>query len=170
MSSKAVRVFSAPGGLLLSGRRSLRAVVQRVSSAAVAVGGKDVSRIGRGLLVLVGVMKGDTETVAGKMADKIAAMRIFADDAGKMNLSVGQVGGDVIAVSQFTLCAETKKGNRPGFDPAEAPERANQLYEHFCKRLEIALGKTVGRGVFGADMKVSIVNDGPVTFVVEINA
>jgi D-aminoacyl-tRNA deacylase len=140
----------------------MRAVIQRVSRAAVRVEGKVVSEIGPGLLVLLGVAGDDDEPLADRFADKLLAMRIFPDDEGRMNLSVGEVGGEVLCVSNFTVYGETRRGNRPGFTEAAAPERANELYERVRERLD-AQG-----GVFGAHMEVELVNDGPVTLVAEL--
>jgi len=137
-----------------------------VSEASVSVDGREISRIGRGLLALVGVEKEDTAEHAAALAKKISEMRIFEDDAGKMNLSVLDAGGEVLAVSQFTLCADTRKGRRPGFDPAAPPALAEELCRKFTEALR-ARGVTVREGVFGAHMRVALVNDGPVTFVVE---
>lgn len=145
----------------------MRVVIQRVSEAAVAVDGQEISRIGGGLLVLLGVAEVDESTDAAWLAGKIAAMRIFGDDDGKMNLSLRETGGDALVISQFTLHAATRKGNRPSFIRAARPELAEPLYEEFCRLLEGEIGKAVGRGVFGADMKVSLLNDGPVTLVID---
>lgn len=138
-----------------------------MSEASVSVDGREISRIGRGLLALLGVEKEDTAEHAAALAKKISEMRIFEDDAGKMNLSVLDAGGEVLAVSQFTLCADTRKGRRPGFDPAAPPALAEELCRKFTEALR-ARGVTVREGVFGAHMRVALVNDGPVTFVVEI--
>lgn len=137
-----------------------------MSEASVSVDGREISRIGRGLLALLGVEKEDTAEHAAALAKKISEMRIFEDDAGKMNLSVLDAGGEVLAVSQFTLCADTRKGRRPGFDPAAPPALAEELCRKFTEALR-ARGVTVREGVFGAHMRVALVNDGPVTFVVE---
>ena len=145
----------------------MKSVIQRVSEASVSVDGREISRIGRGLLALLGVEKEDTAEHAAALAKKISEMRIFEDDAGKMNLSVLDAGGEVLAVSQFTLCADTRKGRRPGFDPAAPPALAEELCRKFTEALR-ARGVTVREGVFGAHMRVALVNDGPVTFVVEI--
>ncbi|MBM4017803.1 MAG: D-tyrosyl-tRNA(Tyr) deacylase [Planctomycetes bacterium] len=144
----------------------MRAVIQRVSEASVTVEGKVVGAVGRGLLVLVGVGHADTEETARALAAKTARLRIFHDAQGKMNLSVQDVGGSVLAVSQFTLLADTRKGNRPSFTDAAPPEAANRLYEIFCQALA-GLGPPVARGVFGAHMDVRLTNDGPVTIVLE---
>lgn len=144
----------------------MKAVIQRCLSASVTVDGAVSGEIGQGLLVLLGVGEGDTEKAAELMAAKVAALRIFTDADDKMNLSVRDVGGSVLAVSNFTLMADTKKGNRPSFIGAMRPEGANPLYEHFCKALREA-GVPVGTGVFGADMQVHMVGDGPVTIVLD---
>jgi D-tyrosyl-tRNA(Tyr) deacylase len=141
----------------------MRAVIQRVSEASVSIGGEVVSSVGAGLLVLLGVEDADTEEDGKWLAGKIANMRIFADGDGKMNRSVLDAGGGVMVVSQFTLHASTKKGNRPSFIRAAGPGRAEPEYESFCDILGGLLGKPVARGVFGADMQVALVNDGPVT-------
>jgi D-tyrosyl-tRNA(Tyr) deacylase len=139
----------------------VRALVQRVSQAAVSVEGKEVARIGRGLLVLLGVRRGDGTEQADRIAYKLARLRIFEDADGKMNLSVREVGGELLCISQFTLYGDTRKGNRPSFVEAAGPESAEPLYE----RVRAALGAE--GGVFGARMAVSLVNDGPVTLLVE---
>jgi D-tyrosyl-tRNA(Tyr) deacylase len=144
----------------------LKAVIQRVSGADVTVDEKCVGRIGRGLLILLGVEKGDGERAADWMAEKIAALRIFEDQAGKMNISVKEIGGEILVVSQFTLAGSCAKGRRPSFDSAAPPEDANRLYEYFVERLRVA-GLKVETGVFQAMMQVSLVNDGPVTFILE---
>jgi D-aminoacyl-tRNA deacylase len=149
---------------------TMRAVIQRVSEASVSIGGRQVSATGPGLLVLLGVEDGDEIEDLGWLSGKIARMRIFSDEEGKMNRSVTEAGGGVIVVSQFTLHASTKKGNRPSFLRAAAPALSEPLYEAFCKALEVELGKPVGRGIFGADMKVSLVNDGPVTIFIDTRA
>ncbi len=141
----------------------MKAVIQRVQEASVTVEGKLVSAIGKGYMLLLGVMKGDTQKEAELLARKTAALRVFEDENGKMNLSVIDVNGEILSVSQFTLCADCKKGNRPSFTNSEEPERANELYEYFCNELIKNGVKDVKKGVFGADMKVSLVNDGPVT-------
>ncbi len=143
----------------------MRAVVQRVSEASVTVDGRVTGAIGRGFLVLVCAMAGDTEKDAERLARKVASLRIFKDDAGKMNLPLSAVDGAVLAVSQFTLAAQgMESGNRPGFSKAAPPETGNRLYEHVCAVLR-AEGLHVETGVFGADMKVALVNDGPVTIL-----
>jgi len=145
----------------------MRAVIQRVEQADVTIAGRGVAAIGPGLAVLVGVETGDGDADAEWLADKIARMRIFADDEGRMNRSVLEVGGEVLVVSQFTLHASTHKGNRPSFLRAARPEEAVPLYEGFLAALEAALGRPVPRGVFGADMRIALVNDGPVTVLVD---
>ena len=143
----------------------MRAVVQRVSEASVTVDGRVTGAIGRGFLVLVCAMAGDTERHAERLARKIAGLRIFKDEAGKMNLPLASVDGAVLAVSQFTLAAQgMESGNRPGFSKAAPPEEGNRLYQHVCAVLR-AEGIRVETGVFGADMKVALVNDGPVTIL-----
>lgn len=148
----------------------MRAVIQRVLEASVRVDGHPVSHIGPGLLVLAGVEEGDTAEDGAWLSGKLTAMRIFGDDAGKMNRSILDTAGDAIIVSQFTLHASTKKGNRPSFLRAARPEISEPLYEDFCARVEAHLGKPVGRGVFGADMQVALINDGPVTILIDSRA
>jgi len=145
----------------------MKAVVQRVSGASVSVGGEIVSGIGRGYVILLGVGAGDTKAHADKMADKIQKLRIFPDENGKTNLSIEDINGEVLIISQFTLYADCQKGNRPSFANAGGPELAEKLYEYFLKISEEKFRKT-GRGVFGASMQVSLVNDGPFTVVLEI--
>jgi|TARA_B110000902_G_scaffold267030_1_gene357663 D-tyrosyl-tRNA(Tyr) deacylase len=145
----------------------LRALIQRVSEAQVTVDGNAAGAIGQGLLVLLGVQKGDDVALADKLMDKLLAYRIFNDDAGKMNLSVNDLNAGVLLVSQFTLAADTKKGLRPGFSTAAAPADAEVLYDYIKEALAPRC-KTFGSGVFGADMKVALVNDGPVTFLLEV--
>lgn len=145
----------------------MRAVVQRVAEASVAIDGRTVSRIGPGMLVLVGVEVGDGATDADWLAGKIAALRVFADAAGKMNLSVRETGGEALVVSQFTLLADTARGTRPSFVKAARPEAAVPLYERFLAEFEPLVGRPVARGVFAADMRVSLVNDGPVTILLD---
>jgi len=144
----------------------MRAVLQRVAQARVEVEGATVSSIGKGLLVLLCAVKGDGDRDMAYVTKKISQLRIFEDDAGKMNRSVLDVGGEVLVVSQFTLAAQTRKGNRPSFDAAEAPDRASALCEGTVTRLR-AFGLVVRTGVFGAMMKVSLVNDGPVTILLD---
>ena len=144
----------------------MRVVLQRVREASVKVDGQFVGRIGKGWLILFGVHKGDSIEGVEWLVEKCVNLRAFADDAGKMNLSVLDVGGEMLVVSQFTLAGDCRKGRRPGFDQAAAPQDANGLYEAFCERLA-ASGLPVERGVFQAEMQVSLVNDGPVTFVID---
>lgn len=141
----------------------MRVLIQRVTQAKVQVGEQVTGQIGRGLLVLVGIEEADQEEDVEWLAAKTVAMRIFADEEGKMNLDVRAIGGDVLVVSQFTLHASTKKGNRPSFIRAARPEQAVPLYERFKDWLSQLLGRRVPAGLFGADMKVDLVNDGPVT-------
>jgi D-aminoacyl-tRNA deacylase len=145
----------------------MRSVVQRVTSARVVVDGATVGEIQRGLLVLLGVGHTDTEEDAQWLATKIAALRIFEDDEGKMNRSVVDITGEILVVSQFTLLASTRKGTRPSFNDAAKPELAVPLYEAFTRHAATALGRPVATGKFGAMMKVELVNDGPVTLVID---
>lgn len=140
----------------------MRALIQRVSQASVTVESQVIGEINAGLLVLICAMQGDDTSQADYLARKIAKLRIFKDEAGKMNRSVTDVGGSVLVVSQFTLAAETHRGNRPGFSTAAPPAKGEELYEYFADQFA-ALGLPVARGSFGADMKVALVNDGPVT-------
>lgn len=144
----------------------MRALIQRVSEAKVAIGDDTVGRAGPGLMILVCAMDGDTDTQSEKLATKIAKLRIFKDEAGKMNRSLLDTGGSALVVSQFTLAADTSRGNRPGFSTAAAPAEGERLYLDFADRLR-ALGIPVETGRFGADMAVSLVNDGPVTIWLE---
>lgn len=144
----------------------MRIVIQRVSEASVTVDGVITGEIGKGFLLLIGVSKGDTANEAVIMAEKISKMRIFEDENEKMNLSLFDVGGSVLAVSQFTLCADCRRGNRPDYFNAAPPSEANELYELFCEEMK-KKNITVEKGVFGADMKVSLLNDGPVTIVLD---
>ncbi|MBE3112153.1 MAG: D-tyrosyl-tRNA(Tyr) deacylase [Acidobacteria bacterium] len=144
----------------------MKIVLQRVKEARVDVDGRTVGRIGRGVCLLVGVEKGDTESDAESLAKKTVELRIFPDAEGKMNLSLSTVGGEVLAVSQFTLAASVRKGRRPSFDGAEEPRRAAGLFDHFVGAVE-AFGVTVKTGAFQALMDVHILNDGPVTFILE---
>jgi D-aminoacyl-tRNA deacylase len=150
----------------LSKEAIMKAVIQSVSEASVEVDGAVAGAIGKGLLVLLGVEKGDGEADASYLARKISTLRIFSDDAGKMNLALGDVGGQVLVVSQFTLAADTRKGNRPAFDRAAPPEEGQRLYGAFVSNLAAA-GVNVATGVFGAHMKVCLVNDGPVTIILD---
>lgn len=145
----------------------MRLVIQRVSRASVSIGGEIHSSIGRGLMVLVGIADGDTEDDVRWLAAKTAAMRIFPDADGVMNLSLLDTGGDVLAVSQFTLNASTRKGNRPSYIRAAGHDLAIPLYELYCKLMSEATSKTVATGVFGADMQVELINDGPVTIIID---
>ena len=145
----------------------MRAVIQRVSEASVVVEDEKVANIQQGLLVLLGIEIEDTKEDADWLANKIAALRIFSDSEGKMNNSILDVDGDVIVVSQFTLHAKTKKGNRPSYIKSARPEQAIPLYDQFKKELSEVIGKQVQSGEFGADMKVSLVNDGPVTIIID---
>ena len=144
----------------------MKVVIQRVSSAKLSVEGELISEIGRGLVVYFGVSLGDYAESAAILAAKISKLRIFEDGAGKMNLSISDEGGEILSVSQFTLLADTSRGNRPSFTGAEKPDRAKQIYEFFCEELE-RLGVKVKRGIFGADMKIEQVNEGPVTIILE---
>jgi D-tyrosyl-tRNA(Tyr) deacylase len=148
----------------------MRAVIQRVSEASVTIDGRVKSAIGKGLLVLLGIEEVDGAEDIEWLSGKIARLRVFNDDQGVMNLSVQEVQGDIIVVSQFTLHASTKKGNRPSYIRAARPEMAIPLYEAFVKRLSADLGKPVLTGDFGADMKVTLCNDGPVTIVIDTKA
>ena len=145
----------------------MRLVIQRVSEAAVRVDGQEVAKIGKGLLVLVGVEEGDAPEECTWLVGKTAGLRIFDDENGVMNRSVTDISGEVLAVSQFTLTASTKKGNRPSYIRAAGHDLAVPMYERYCEELSAAIGKPVGRGVFGADMKVSLINDGPVTIIID---
>lgn len=144
----------------------MKAVIQRVKNSSVSVDGEIKGRCGHGLMILLGVAVGDSERDAELMAKKILNLRIFCDENDKMNLSVKDIGGEALVVSQFTLLANYKKGNRPDYFGAEAPARANELYEYFVSLMREELS-AVGTGVFGADMQVSIMNDGPVTIVMD---
>ncbi|WP_340075431.1 D-aminoacyl-tRNA deacylase [Leptobacterium sp. I13] len=145
----------------------MRAVIQRVSQASVTVEGKRTASIGKGLLILLGIEDLDNPEDIKWLSEKIARLRIFNDENGVMNNSLLDENGDAIVVSQFTLHAATKKGNRPSYVKAAKPDIAILLYEQFVAKLEKELGKKVGTGIFGADMKVSIVNDGPVTIIID---
>jgi len=145
----------------------MRALLQRVSSANVVVDGEEIGAIDRGLLILVCGMQGDDETKPKQLAAKISKLRIFPDDAGKMNKSIVDIGGAALIVSQFTLAADTSRGNRPGFSQAAPPELGNALYEQFIDEI-VALGIPTQTGSFGADMKVGLTNDGPVTIWMDV--
>lgn len=145
----------------------MRLVIQRVKEASVSIDGEKVSAIGKGLLVLVGVETGDTEEDVKWLVGKTAGLRIFDDENGVMNKSIQDIDSEALAVSQFTLTASTRRGNRPSYIRAAGHELAVPLYEKYCDSLAETLGKPVGRGVFGADMKVALVNDGPVTIIID---
>ena len=145
----------------------MRALLQRVNRASVSVGDREIAAVGRGLLVLVGVFRDDDAAAATRLAERTLAARIFPDDAKPMNRSVVDVGGAILAVSQFTLAADTSRGNRPGFGPAAPPDTARRLYEHYVETLR-ETGTRVAVGEFGADMQVALVNDGPVTILLDV--
>lgn len=145
----------------------MRLVVQRVKEASVTIDNKQYSHIGQGLLVLLGIGTDDTEDDIRYLSQKLVQLRIFGDEQGLMNLSVKDISGDILVVSQFTLMAATRKGNRPSFIQAARPETAIPLYEQFCATTSALLGKLVATGVFGADMQVGLVNDGPVTIIID---
>jgi D-tyrosyl-tRNA(Tyr) deacylase len=145
----------------------MRAVIQRVSQAHVGIAGQITSQIGRGLLVLLAIETADTVTDIEWLSGKLVRLRIFADDAGLMNRSVQDIGGEILLISQFTLFASTKKGNRPSYLRSARPEVAIPLYEQFKTRLAQDLGRAIGSGEFGADMQVSLTNDGPVTLLID---
>jgi D-tyrosyl-tRNA(Tyr) deacylase len=145
----------------------MKALIQRVSSASVSIGGDCVAEIKTGLLVLLGVSESDTPREVLWMVSKVANLRVFNDAEGKMNLSLADTGGDVLLVSQFTLYGDARKGNRPSFVQAARPEIAKPLYEMFLSELQKTLNKSIPTGVFGADMQVSLINDGPVTLMIE---
>lgn len=144
----------------------MRALVQRVARAEVRVDGAEIARIGRGLLIFLGVAADDAPDTEAWLADRCAGLRVFEDDAGKMNRSVQEVGGEALVVSQFTLYADTTRGRRPGFEPAARPEAAERAYERFCEALAAA-GVPTRQGRFGAKMEVDLVNSGPATFLLE---
>ncbi len=145
----------------------MKAVLQRVSSASVTISEKIVAQINNGLLVLVGIEDADSQEDIHWLSQKIVNLRIFGDENDVMNLSVKDIQGDIIVVSQFTLHANTKKGNRPSYIKASKPEIAIPLYENFVRQIELELGKKIQTGEFGADMKVALVNDGPVTIIID---
>ena len=145
----------------------MRLVIQRVSEASVTIEGKKKSQIEQGLLILIGIAEDDSSEDIDWLVKKVLNMRIFDDENGVMNKSVNDVNGDIIVVSQFTLMASCKKGNRPSYIKAARPEISIPLYEEFCSKMSGALGKEVGTGTFGADMKVALINDGPVTICID---
>ena len=145
----------------------MRIVIQRVTEANVKVEGKICGKIGHGLLILVGIEESDSNDDIEWLCKKIVNMRIFDDENGIMNKSIIDIDGNILAISQFTLMAQTKKGNRPSYIRAAKPEISKPIYNEFCKKLSLELGKTVERGIFGADMKVSLLNDGPVTILMD---
>lgn len=148
----------------------MRALIQRVANASVTVDGTPIAQIGAGLLILLGITTGDTREEAERLAAKIARLRIFADEALAMNRSLLDTGGEALVVSQFTLYAATRKGNRPSFVAAARPEEAEPLYRFFIDRLREELGRPVATGRFGADMQVALTNDGPVTIAIDTRA
>ena len=145
----------------------MRTVLQRVRSARVAVGDRVVSEISHGLLILAGIVKDDDELSVEAMAAKIRGLRVFDDADGKMNLSCEEIEGEILVVSQFTLCADLRKGKRPGFDPAMRPPEAERLFNHFCEALAVQTGRPIKRGAFGEKMLVDLRNEGPATFVLD---
>lgn len=145
----------------------MKAILQRVSNASVTVDSQLISSIGCGFLILLGVEANDNEAEAVALAKKISGLRVFTDDNDKMNLALADVNGEVLVVSNFTLCADCKKGRRPNFERAARGEQANSLYEFFCKTLSDLGVRKVSKGVFGADMKVELLNDGPVTIIID---
>jgi D-tyrosyl-tRNA(Tyr) deacylase len=145
----------------------MKAVIQRVTKASVEVDGKIVGQIRSGLLVLLGVAKGDTEADVAYLVEKIPALRIFSDEAGKMNRSLAEIGGGLLAISQFTLLGDTRKGRRPGFEQAADPPVARRLFDHFVESLKKETDLVVESGIFGAHMKIDLLNDGPVTFILD---
>lgn len=145
----------------------MKAVIQRVTHASVKVNGETVGSCGQGFLILLGVMAGDDEKEADKLVNKTVNLRVFEDENGKMNLSSLDIGGEMLVVSQFTLCADCTHGRRPSFTPSAPPDEANRLYEYFVRRLKENGISHVETGVFGADMKVELLNDGPVTIILD---
>lgn len=145
----------------------MKAVIQRVTHASVKVDGETVGSCGQGFLILLGVIAGDDEKEADKLVNKTVNLRIFEDENGKMNLSSLDIGGEMLVVSQFTLCADCTHGRRPSFTPSAPPDEANRLYEYFVRRLKENGISHVETGVFGADMKVELLNDGPVTIILD---
>ena len=145
----------------------MKIVLQRVKNASVSVAGEQISEIGSGLLLLVGIARGDGEAKVDWLAEKVTGLRVFADAEGRMNLDVHESGGEILAVSQFTLLANTRKGKRPSFVDAAPPEEAERLFDYFCQQLREAGVASVETGSFGAMMQVTLVNDGPVTIVLE---
>lgn len=145
----------------------MRVIIQRVSHASVTIDGTCKSAIGQGFLILVGIEEADTQEDADWLCKKIIALRVFDDENGVMNKSIREVDGSLLVVSQFTLHASTKKGNRPSYIRAAKPDIAIPMYEYFCQELSIGLGKEIGTGEFGADMKVELLNDGPVTICID---
>lgn len=145
----------------------MRIVIQRVTEANVKVEGKICGKIGHGLLILVGIEESDSNDDIEWLCKKIVNLRIFDDENGVMNKSIKEIDGNILAISQFTLMAQTKKGNRPSYIKAARPEISKPLYIDFCEKLSMELGKTVERGIFGADMKVSLLNNGPVTIIMD---
>lgn len=143
------------------------AVIQRATQSSVTIDGTIKGSTGRGITVLLGIAHDDTQDDVDWLSNKIVNLRIFGDDNGKMNLSIKDINGDILLISQFTLHASTKKGNRPSFIEAAKPDTAIPLYEQFIKRMEVDLGKAISTGEFGADMKVSLTNDGPVTIIID---
>ncbi len=145
----------------------MKVLLQRVSRASVSVNGNIVGEIGHGLLLLIGIGTADSDEQLEWMAGKIVNLRVFADEQGRMNRSLLEAAGNILAISQFTLYADTSRGNRPGYTQAAPPEQAAPLYDRFCSLLEVKLGKPVARGVFGAHMDVALINSGPVTIMLE---
>ena len=145
----------------------MKLVLQRVLSSSVSVGTEEISAIGRGYLLLVGIESDDDESVCKMLADKVVGLRVFEDQKGKMNFSINDVNGEILIVSNFTICADCRKGKRPSFSNAKNSAEAKVLYDKFCDQVQINVLKKVKKGVFGADMKVKIINDGPVTIVLD---